>query len=84
MSRDGGTLESLEDLDQNLLLKLKEFGIESISNLATTTAPELLEDYYSNYDNAARGIDIETISHAVVKAKQKLAEDGLLQKDFSS
>jgi DNA repair protein RadA len=84
MSRDGVTLESLEDVDQNLLLKLKEFGIESISNLATTTAPELLEDYYSNYDNAARGIDIETISHAIVKAKQKLIEDGLLQKDFSS
>ena len=84
MSRDGGTLESLEGLDQNLLLKLKELGIESISNLATTTAPELLEDYYSNYDNAARGIDIETISHAVVEAKQKLVEDGRLQKDFSS
>jgi DNA repair protein RadA len=84
MPRDGGTLESLEDVDQDLLLKLKEFGIESISNLAATTAPELLEDYYSNYDNAARGIDIETISHAVVKANQKLIEDGLLQKDFSS
>jgi DNA repair protein RadA len=87
MSRDGSTLESLEGLeglDENLLLKLKEFGIESISNLASTTAPEVLEDYYSNYDNAARGIDIETISHAVVKAKQKLMEDGLLQKDFSS
>jgi hypothetical protein len=26
MSRDGGTLESLEGLDENLLLKLKEFG----------------------------------------------------------
>jgi hypothetical protein len=39
MSRDGltlGSLEDLEDVDQNLLLKLKEFGIESISNLATT------------------------------------------------
>jgi DNA repair protein RadA len=43
-----------------------------------------LEEYYSNYDNAIRGVDIETISHAIVKAKQKLIEDGLLQKDFSS
>jgi DNA repair protein RadA len=84
MSRDGGTLESLEDVDQNLLLKLKGVGIESISNLATTTAPELLEDYYSTYDNTTRGIDVETISHAIVKAQQKLIEDGLLQKDFSS
>jgi DNA repair protein RadA len=83
MSRDGSTLDSL-DVDQNLLHELKGVGIESISNLAATTAPELLEDYYSNYDNAARGIDIETISHAIVKAKQKLIEDGLLQKDFTS
>ena len=64
MSRDGGTLESLEgleDVDQDLLLKLKEFGIESISSLATTTAPELLEDYYSNYDNAASKMSIVSL-----------------------
>jgi DNA repair protein RadA len=84
MSWDGGALESLQGVDQNLLLKLKGAGIESISNLATTTAPELLEDYYSNYDNAISGVDIETISHAIVKAKQKLIEDGFLQRDFSS
>jgi DNA repair protein RadA len=66
------------------LHKLKGLGIESISDLATTTASELLEDYYSNYDEATRGIDFETISGLVLKAKQKLIEDGLLQKDFSS
>jgi DNA repair protein RadA len=84
MSGDGGTLESLQDVDQSLLHKLKGIGIGSISDLATTTAPELLEDYYSNYNDAARGIDFETISHLVLKAKQKLIEDGLIQRDFSS
>ena len=77
-------LKSLQDVDQNLLNKLKGVGIASISDLATTTASELLEDYYSNYDEAARGIDLETISELVLKAKQKLIEDGLLQKEFSS
>src|ERR687896_497422 len=84
MSGDGGALESLQDIDQHLLHKLKGIGIGSISDLATTTAPELLEDYYSNYDDAVRGIDFETISELVLKAKCKLIEDGLLQKDFYS
>src|SRR5918996_3031437 len=86
MSRDGGEsqLKSLQNVDQNLLHKLKGAGIESISNLATTTASELLEDYYSNYDDAARGMDFETISQLVLTAKQKLIDDGLLQKEFSS
>src|ERR687890_1943070 len=84
MSGDGGAVESLQDVDQHLLHKLKGIGIGSISDLATMTAPELLEDYYSNYDDAVRGIDFETISELVLKAKQKLIEDGLLQQDFSS
>jgi DNA repair protein RadA len=84
MSGDGGTLESLQDVDQHLLHKLKDIGIGSISELATTTPPELLEDYYSNYDDAISGIDFETISNLVLKAKQKLIEDGLIQRDFSS
>jgi DNA repair protein RadA len=83
MTGDGGSLESL-DLDDHLLQKLEGVGIQSISDLATTTAPELLEDYYSNYDDAVRGIDFETISQLVLKAKCRLIEDGLLQKDFSS
>src|SRR5918999_1418441 len=84
MSGDGGALESLQDVDQHLLHKLKDIGIGSISELATTTPPELLEDYYSNYDDAISGIDFETISQLVLKAKQKLIEDGLIQMDFSS
>src|SRR5918995_1826654 len=84
MSGDGGALESLQDVDQQLLHKLKGIGIGSISDLATTTAPELLEDYYSNYDDAISGIDFETISQLVLKAKCKLIEDGLIQRDFSS
>ena len=59
--------ESTRSDTKNLLLKLKGVGIESISNLVATTASELLEDYYSNYDNAAKGIDIETISHAIIE-----------------
>src|SRR5918994_1318865 len=86
MSRDGGEsqLKSLQNVDQNLLHRLKGVGIESIADLATTTASELLEDYYSNYDESARGIDFETISQAILDAKQKLIDDGLLQKEFSS
>ena len=86
MSRDGGEsqLKSLQNVDQNLLHRLKGVGIESIADLATTTASELLEDYYSNYDEAARGIDFDTISQLVLTAKQKLIDDGLLQKEFSS
>jgi DNA repair protein RadA len=71
-------------VDQQLLHKLEGVGIQSISDLATTTATELLEDDYSNYDEGARGIDIETLSRLIIRAKQKLIEDGLLQKDFST
>src|ERR671919_2738648 len=86
MSRDGGEsqLKSLNNVDQNLVDKLQGVGIQSISDLATTTASELLEDYYSNYDEGARGIDIETLSRLIIRAKQKLIEDGLLQKEFST
>jgi DNA repair protein RadA len=56
----------------------------NVSDLATTTASELLEDYYSNYDEATRGVDFETISQLILTAKQKLIEEGLLQKEFSS
>jgi hypothetical protein len=71
MSRDGGEsqLKSLQNVDKNLLHKLKGLGIESVSDLATTTASERLEDYYSNYDEATGGIDFETISQAVLNAK---------------
>jgi nucleotidyltransferase/DNA polymerase involved in DNA repair len=84
MSWDGGTLESLQGVDRNLIDKLEGVGIQSISDLATTTAAELLEDYYSNYDEDARGIDIETISRLIIKAKQKLIEDGLIDKEFTT
>jgi DNA repair protein RadA len=84
MSEDGGTLESLRDVDRHLISKLEGVGIQSISDLATTTAFELLEDYYSNYDEDTRGIDIETISRLIIKAKQKLIEDGLIDKEFTT
>src|SRR5919106_3378736 len=86
MSGDGGEsqLKGLEGIDQRLLDKLEGAGVQSISDLATSTASELLEEYYSNYDDSGIGIDLETISQAVMKAKQKLIEDGLLHKDFSS
>ena len=84
MSGDGGTLESLHDVSQHLLDKLEGVGIQSVSDLATKTVPELLEEYYSNYDEDARGIDEETISNLVMRAKRKLIEDGVLQKEFST
>jgi DNA repair protein RadA len=83
MSGDGGTLESLNDIDQHMLDKLEGVGIQSISDLATKTVSELLEDYYSNYEDA-RGIDEETISSLVMRAKRKLIEDGHLHKEFSN
>jgi DNA repair protein RadA len=84
MSGDGGTLESLHGVNQHLITKLQGAGIQSISDLAAKTASELLEDYYSNYDEDARGIDEETISNLVIKAKQKLIDDGHLHKEFSN
>jgi DNA repair protein RadA len=84
MSGDGSTLESLQDVDQHLIGKLEGAGIQSISDLATRTASELLEDYYSNYDEGVRGIDVETLSRLILRAKQKLIEDHLLQKEFST
>jgi DNA repair protein RadA len=83
MSGDGSRLESLHDVDQDLLDKLDGLGIQSISDLATKTASEFLEDYYSNYEDAT-GIDEETISNLVMRAKRKLIEDGLVQKEFST
>jgi DNA repair protein RadA len=77
-------VKGLEGVDQRLLEKLEGAGVQSVSDLATSTASELLEEYYSNYDDGGIGIDLETISQAVIRAKQKLIEDGLLQKDFSS
>jgi DNA repair protein RadA len=83
MSEDGGTLESLDDVSQSLLDKLEGVGIQSISDLATKTSSEFLEDYYSNYEDAT-GIDEETVSNLVMSAKRKLIEDGLIQKEFST
>jgi DNA repair protein RadA len=83
MSGDGGTLESLHDINHHLLDKLEGVGVRSISDLATKTVSELLEDYYSNYEDS-RGINEETISNIVIRAKRKLIEDGLIQKEFSS
>jgi DNA repair protein RadA len=83
MTGDGGTLESL-NLDDRLLQKLEGVGIQSVSDLATTTTSEFLESYYSAYDESARGMDYESISQLVLRAKQKLIEDGSLQKDFFS
>jgi hypothetical protein len=84
MSGDGGTLESLHGINQLLLDKLEGVGIQSVSDFATKTVPEILEDYYSNYDEDARGIDEGTITSLVMKAKRKLIEDGLIQKEFST
>jgi DNA repair protein RadA len=84
MSGDGGTLESLHGINQHLITKLQGAGIQSISDLATTTASELLEEYYSNYNENSPGIDTETISQLIIKAKQKLVDDGHLHKEFSN
>jgi hypothetical protein len=71
MHGDGGTLESLHGVSQYPINRLQGAGIQSISDLATTTTSELLEDYYSNYDESAKGIDEDTISQLIIKAKQK-------------
>ena len=69
-------MKGLEGIDPWLLDKLVGAGVQSVSDLATSTASELLEEYYSNYDNSGIGIDLETISQAVIRAKQKLIEYG--------
>ena len=50
MSRDGGTLKSLHDINKHLVSRLEGAGIQSIADLATATPSKLLEDYYSNHD----------------------------------
>ena len=70
MPWDGGTLDSLHGVSQHLISKLQGAGIQSISDLAATTASELLEDYYSNFDEGARGIDGATISELIIKARK--------------
>ena len=84
MSGEGGALKGLHGVNKQLISKLEGAGIQSILDLATATPRELLEDYYSNYDQGVTGIDVETISDVIIKAKQKLIGDGLLQRDFSS
>jgi DNA repair protein RadA len=81
--RDGSTLESLHGVSQHLINKLQGAGIQSVSDLAATTTSELLENYYSNYDEA-RGIDEATVSQLIIKAKQKLIEDGILCKELAT
>jgi DNA repair protein RadA len=86
------SLEGLQGVDQHLINKIKGAGIHSIPDLAVTTPSELLEDYYSNYDDdgddydssSTKRIDIETISQLVIKAKQTLIETGVLQNEFST
>jgi DNA repair protein RadA len=84
LDRDGGTLESLHGVNQHLISKLQGAGIHSVSDLAATTTSELLEDYYTNYDESVNGIDEATISQLIIKAKQKLIEDGILCKDLTT
>jgi DNA repair protein RadA len=89
------SLEGLQGVDQHLINKIKGARIHSIPDLAVTTPSELLEDYYSNYDDeddddsdsrssSSKGIDIETISQLVIRAKQTLIETGVLQREFST
>jgi hypothetical protein len=40
------TVKGLEGVDQRLLDKLEGAGVLSVSDLATSTASELLEEYY--------------------------------------
>jgi DNA repair protein RadA len=67
-----------------LISKLQGVGIQSISDLAATTTSELLEDYYSNYDESVKDIDENTISQLIIKAKEKLIEDGILCKELTT
>jgi|GEM_PF-1813241 hypothetical protein len=62
MPWDGGTLNSLHGVSQYLISKLQGAGIQSISELAATTASELLEDYYSNFDGV-RCIEAKTLGY---------------------
>jgi hypothetical protein len=59
--------------------------IRSISGLAATTISELLEDYYSNYDEGAGSIEEAiAISQLIIKAREKLIEDGVICKELTT
>jgi hypothetical protein len=57
-------VKGLEGVDQRLLDKLEGAGVQSVSDLATSTASELLEEYYSSYDDS--GIGITSSNSAIV------------------
>ena len=42
-------MKGLEGVDQRLLDKLEGAGVQSVSDLATSTASELLEEYYDTF-----------------------------------
>jgi DNA repair protein RadA len=74
-------LEDLPGVQQHLINKLKQAGIQSVLDLAVSIPNELAAGAYEGNVVAA---DTETISELVLKAKKALADSGALIKEFST
>src|SRR5919202_2947834 len=74
-------LDDLPGVQQHLINKLKQAGIQSVLDLAVSIPNELAA---GPYEGNAVSADTETISELVLKAKKALADSGALIKEFST
>jgi hypothetical protein len=78
-------LEELPGVQQHLISKLKQAGIQSILDLAVSIPNELAAGGEGvGYEGNTISADKETISELVLKAKKALVDSGALIKEFST
>jgi DNA repair protein RadA len=78
-------LEDLPGVQQHLISKLKQAGIQSILDLAVSIPNELaVGGEGGGYEGNTISADKETISELVLKAKKALVDSGALIKEFST
>jgi DNA repair protein RadA len=78
-------LEDLPGVQQHLISKLKQAGIQSVLDLAVSVPNELaVGGEGGGYEGNTISADKETISELVLKAKKALVDSGTLIKEFST
>ena len=76
-------LEDLPGVQQHLISKLKQAGVQSVLDLAVSIPNELAVGG-EGYEGNAISADMETITELVLKAKRALVDSGALIKEFST
>src|SRR5919202_4624400 len=76
-------LEDLPGVQQHLISKLKQAGVQSVLDLAVSIPNELAVGGVG-YEGNTISADKETISELVLKAKKALVDSGALIKEFST